>query len=70
VDGDLAQADPAERAGVLAGGACRVGGGLLLAGLVPDQHRVFVGELAWRPGGLSGPGRRVVVPHRASQDVL
>jgi hypothetical protein len=69
VDGDLAQPDPAERAGVLVGGADRVGGGLRVAGLVRDQHRVAVVQRGDRPGG----GRVQycpVVPAGAGEQVL
>ena len=40
----------AHSAGVLAGRADRVGGGLLIGGLVHDQDRVPVIELASSPG--------------------
>jgi hypothetical protein len=49
-DGDLAQRDPAYGAGVLAGRADHVSGGLLIGGLVHDQDRVPVIELGNSPG--------------------
>jgi hypothetical protein len=69
VDGDLAQADPAERAGVLRGGADRVGGGLRVPGLIGDQHRVAVVELCDRPGG-GGIQHGPFVPGGAGEEVL
>jgi hypothetical protein len=69
VDGDLAQADPAQGAGVLGCGTGRVGGGLRIAGLIGDQHCVAVVELRHRPGR-----RRVqygpLVPGGAREQVL
>ncbi len=69
VDGDLAQADPAECPGVLVGGADAVGGGLLVAGLVHDQHRLGIRELTRGPGRDAVPGQ-VVVDDGAGQKVL
>ena len=69
VDGDLAQADPAQGAGVLGCGTGRVGGGLRIAGLIGDQHCVAVVGLCHRPGR-----RRVqhgpLVPGGAREQVL
>ncbi len=48
--GHLAQRDPAHGAGVLAGRTNRVRRRLLIGGLVHDQHRVPVIEVAHRPG--------------------
>ncbi len=69
VDRDLAQADPAQGAGVLPGRAHRVGGRLCVPGLVRDQHAVTVVQLGHSPGsGFSQDG--FVVPDRAGQQVL
>lgn len=69
VDGDLAQSDAGQRSGVLAGCADTVRGGLLVPGLVHDQHRVRIGEFSGRPGSDPVPGP-VVIDDRAGQEVL
>jgi hypothetical protein len=69
VDGDLAQTDPAERAAVLAGRSHRVGGGLLVPGLVHDQHRLVVGEFTGREAREAVAGQ-VMVPAPAGQEVM
>lgn len=69
VDGDLAQADTAQRVGVLPRRPDRVGRGLLIPGLVDHQHRLLVGEMPHREGGQTCP-YRLVVPHRPRQEVL
>lgn len=48
------------RSGVLAGRADAVRGGLLVPGLVHDQHRVRIGEFTGRPGGDPVPGQIMV----------
>ena len=68
-DGDLAQRDPAHGAGVLAGRADRVGGGLLIGGLVHDQDRVPVIELPNRPGRCRIQDL-LVIPDRPGQQML
>ncbi|GGV90233.1 hypothetical protein OHA19_18425 [Streptomyces sp. NBC_00012] len=71
---DLAQSDPAQGSGVLAAGADRVEGRLLIARLVHHQHHLPVAELLHRPGrgrpayrlGIeAGPGQEVLQDVRA-----
>ena len=79
-DRDLAQGDAADGAAVLAGRAGAVGGGLLVGGLVHDQHHVAVvlvlacGKMPGGPvrGGVqhlllidAGAGQQVLHPVRA-----
>lgn len=69
VHGDLAQLDPAQRAGILVSGAHAVGGGLLVPRLIDHQHRIAVGEFTRHPGGQPVTGQ-VVVPRAAGKEVL
>jgi hypothetical protein len=68
-DRHLAQRDTAHRAAVLAGRASRIGRGLLIGGLIHDQHRIPVVQATDRPRR-----RRVenapLIPDRARQQVL
>jgi hypothetical protein len=68
-DRHLAQRDPAQGTAVLAGRTDRIGCGLLIGGLVHDQHRVLVTQMADRPGR-----RRIeelpLVPDRPRQQML
>jgi site-specific DNA recombinase len=69
VHGYLAQADAAQRAGVLAGGPDGVRRRLLVARLVHHQYSLVTGELMRDPA--SRPvAHGVVVPHRTSQEML
>src|SRR5262249_45115642 len=60
VDRDLAQAEAAERTGVLVGRTDAVRGGFLVTGLIHDQHRVRVGEFTRCPGRDPVPGQIVI----------
>ena len=68
-DGDLAQRDPADGAGVLAGRADRADRGLLIGGLVHDQYRVPVIEPRNCPGRCRIQDL-LVVPDRPGQQML
>lgn len=73
--GHLAQADPTQRAGVLAGRTDGIGGGFLIAGRIDDEHHVQVAEPVDRPSGdpladgvilPAGPGQEMVQHVRAA----
>jgi hypothetical protein len=68
-DRHLAQCDTAHGAAVLAGRAGRGARGLLIGGLIHDQHRIPVIEVSDRPGrrDVQNP---LVVPDRARQEML
>jgi len=69
VHGDLAQADAAQRAGVLACGTDSICRRLLIARLVHHQYRLVISQLAGDPAGRP-VADGIVVPHRAGQEVL
>jgi hypothetical protein len=68
-DGHLAQRDTAQGAAVLAGRPGRITRGLLIRGLIHDQHRIPVIEVTDRPRR-----RRIqhlpLIPHSAREQVL
>ena len=69
VHGNLAQADAAQRAGVLACGTDSVRGRLLIACLVHHQYRLVIGELMRDPAGRP-VAHGIVIPRRTGQEVL
>jgi hypothetical protein len=68
-DRHLAQRDTAHGAAVLAGGASGVGRGFLVGGLIHDQHRIPVIEVADRPVRRDVK-HLLVVPDRTRQQML
>jgi hypothetical protein len=65
----VAQRDTARRAAVLAGCADAASGGLLIGGLVHDQHRVPVIKPRHRPGCCRIQDL-LVIPGRPGQQML